>query len=139
MTGEVMLRRRYRFEAAHRLVSDRLSDDENERVFGKCCRPGGHGHNYEVELTLRGTPDPDSGLLISREELDGIVSVRLLSRADHRNLNDVVTGEVTTGENLARTFFEWLAPALPPSARLVRLRLRETEKNVFDVIPKGMR
>jgi len=137
LSVEVQLRRRYRFEAAHRLVSEQLSEDDNQRIFGKCCRPGGHGHNYEVEITLRGTPDPQSGFLIGRANLDGIVAERLLDRVDHRNLNDVITDRVTTGENLARVFYSWLRPAFAGSPRLVALRLRETENNVFEVAPGG--
>jgi 6-pyruvoyltetrahydropterin/6-carboxytetrahydropterin synthase len=134
MNGErlVELTRRYRFEAAHRLHTTLLSEDENQRVFGKCCRPGGHGHNYEVELTLRGRPDGMSGFLMSRQRMDALVEEHLLARVDHRNLNDVIDDVVTTGENLARRFHEWLRPVFDRPAELVRVRVRETPKNLFE-------
>jgi 6-pyruvoyltetrahydropterin/6-carboxytetrahydropterin synthase len=127
----VRLTRVYRFEAAHRLVSARLSDAENTRVFGKCSRPGGHGHNYEIAVTLEGAADPRTGLLIGRAELDALVHEHLLMRVDHYNLNDVID-VVTTGENLARVFWSWIAPRLPDGARLVRLHVLETRNNRFE-------
>lgn len=128
----VELTRRYRFEAAHRLISDDLSDAENERIFGKCCRPGGHGHNYEVEVTLCGEPDERTGFLLSRERMDALVNEHLVDRVDHRNLNDVIDDVVTTGENLAHRFHEWLQPAFQAPVELVRVRVRETPKNLFE-------
>lgn len=129
----VRLTRRVRFEAAHRLVSERLSDAENQQTYGKCSREGGHGHNYEVEVTVEGEPDPVSGLVMSRDHLDEIVEERMVSRCDHRNLNDVVD-EVTTGENLARIFFEWIEPSIPEPVQLTRVRVHETPRNVFDAV-----
>ena len=128
---KVRLGRRYRFEAAHRLVASSLSDEENWRIYGKCSRPGGHGHNYEVDVCLEGEIDPVTGLLVRRDELDAIVREKLVDRCDHRNLNDLID-EVTTGENLARIFFDWLDPALRPLATLRRVRVYETARNVFD-------
>lgn len=123
----------YRFEAAHRLVSSRLSSEENERVYGKCCREGGHGHNYQVEVTLEGEPDSLTGMLLNREEMDNRVERGLLSRVDHRNLNDVLGGdEVTTGENLTTLFWTWLEAEFGDSPRLARVRVVETRRNRFE-------
>ncbi len=130
------LTRVVRFEAAHRLVSDQLSDAENERIYGKCCRPGGHGHNYEVEVTLTGEPDPVSGFLMPREEMDARIERALVSRVDHRNLNDVVD-EVTTGENLAIVFERWLTAEFPganDNVRLHAVRVYETARNQFEIL-----
>ena len=124
----------YRFEAAHRLFSPRLSAAENERLYGKCARPGGHGHNYEVEVCVAGEPQVTTASIIAPAELDAKVRTLLLDRVDHRNLDEVLAGVVTTGENLARTFFEWLAPAFGGSARLYRVRVRETRNNTFEFI-----
>ena len=126
------LTRVVRFEAAHRLYATQLSQDENERIYGKCARPGGHGHNYEVEVCLQGYLPEDECFLVDRAGLDQIVRAHLLERVDHRNLDHVLAGIVTTGENLARTFFSWLAPSFPGPVRLQRIRVRETRSNLFE-------
>ena len=129
----VRLTRRVRFEAAHRLWSAQLDEAANRRVYGKCAGDGGHGHNYEVEVTLEGPLDPRSGLLIVRADLDRILEENLVSRCDHRNLDEVIgPDEVSTGENLARIFFDWVEPQIPSPARLARLRVYETPRNVFE-------
>jgi len=127
----VQLTQRVRFEAAHRLVSPRLDLEQNLQVYGKCARPGGHGHNYEVEVTLRGPLDPTTGMLMGRREFRDAVERAVVDPCDHRNLNDVVS-EITTGENLARIFFGWVAQELPPHLEILRLRVYETPRNVFE-------
>lgn len=132
MSG-VLLTRRVRFEAAHRLWSERLSDEENIATYGKCARVGGHGHNYEVEVTVAGPVDAATGMIVERGELDRILASELLDRCDHRNLDEVIgPAVVSTGENLARIFFDWVAPHVPRPARLTRLRVYETPRNIFD-------
>jgi 6-pyruvoyltetrahydropterin/6-carboxytetrahydropterin synthase len=129
----VFVTRRVRFEAAHRLRSAALDDAANEATYGKCAREAGHGHNYEVEITVAGEPDPRSGLVVVRDELDAVVSEHLVDRCDHRDLDLVIgPGIVSTGENLARIFFDWLEPHVPAPARLSRLRVYETPRNIFD-------
>ena len=128
------LTRRYRFEAAHRLVVDGWSAERNWEVYGKCSREGGHGHNYEIDVTVEGEPDPVTGLLIERAHMDRIVNERVVDRCDHRSLNDVLPGIVTTGENLAVEYFRWLEDAFDGRARLARVRVFETERNVFDAV-----
>ena len=123
----------FRFEAAHRLISPQLDDEANVRVYGKCARPGGHGHNDEVEVVLEGRPDPRTGMLLQRRELDRRVQERLLDRVDHRDLNAVVD-DITTGENLARIFHDWLAPAFTDGPRLLQVRVKETPRNRFETI-----
>lgn len=135
----VHLTRRVRFEAAHRLWSNELGETQNEATYGKCARAGGHGHNYEVEVTVAGPVDPTTGLVVVRDELDRVLEERLLARVDHRNLDDVIgPGTVSTGENLARIFFDWIEPHVPRPARLARLRVFETPRNIFDAhAPEG--
>lgn len=133
----VRLTRRVRFEAAHRLWSTRLDEAGNVATYGKCSREGGHGHNYEVEVTVEGPVDPASGLVVVREELDRVLEEHLLRRCDHRNLDDVLDpGTVSTGENLARIFFHWIEPHVPGPARLARLRVYETPRNIFDAFAR---
>jgi 6-pyruvoyltetrahydropterin/6-carboxytetrahydropterin synthase len=136
--SRVTVTRRVRFEAAHRLWSEMLDDASNEATYGKCSREGGHGHNYEVEVTVAGEPDPDSGLLVVRSELDAVLDEHLLRRCDHRNLDRVIgPGQVSTGENLARIFFDWVEPHVPRPARLERVRVFETPRNIFDAFARG--
>lgn len=131
------LTRRVRFEAAHRLWSSRLSEAENIAIYGKCARVGGHGHNYEVEVSVAGPVDAASGFILPRVVLDGILDEQLMARCDHRVLDEVIdAGEVSTGENLARIFFGWIQPHVPAPARLVRVRVYETPRNIFDAFAR---
>jgi 6-pyruvoyltetrahydropterin/6-carboxytetrahydropterin synthase len=136
----ISLTRIYRFEAAHRLVTPALSDEENRRIYGKCCREGGHGHNYEVEVTVSGEVDARTGFLLSREEMDRRVRTALVDRVDHRNLNDLVDPrDVTTGENLATLFWSWLEPRFVDRPRLTRIRVLETARNRFETTGEEVR
>ena len=125
------LGRIYRFEAAHRLAMRGASDEENWRIYGKCSRDGGHGHNYEVQVVLRGVPHPDTGMVMDRGDMDRRVHEHLIERVDHRNLNDVIV-DVPTGEVLARVFHQWLEPAFCDGPRLERVSVIETPRNRFD-------
>jgi 6-pyruvoyltetrahydropterin/6-carboxytetrahydropterin synthase len=130
--SEYRLTRSFHFSAGHRLASVALSDDENARIYGQCFRP--HGHNYTVEVTLTGALDPATGMASDLGELDATVARVLLDRVDHYDLSSAVPaldGVITTGENLARTFWSWLAAALPPG-RLARVAVVETANNTFE-------
>lgn len=133
----VSLTRCYRFPAAHVLRHPALSDAENERVYGKCANPGGHGHDYGLEVTVRGAPDPRSGFVLPPKTLDAIVEARVLRRFDHRLLNDdplFADERVPTAENLAIALHDALADAIAAqgAARLTRVRVIETSRNRFD-------
>ena len=131
----ILLTRRYAFPAAHVLSHDSFSEEENFRVFGKCANPGGHGHNYGVEVTVSGPVDEQSGEVMDRDRLDGLVRERVLERFSHRMLNDdaLFAERVPTAENIARAIYERLQRPLSQlgSARLVRVRVLETRKNAF--------
>lgn len=131
----IELTRCYRFPAAHVLTRDDLSFEENERLYGKCANPGGHGHNYGIEVTVTGPVDERTGEVMSRDRLDGLVSERVLSRFAHRLLNDdeEFAERVPTAENIARVVHARLAGAVAASgsARLARVRVLETRKNTF--------
>jgi 6-pyruvoyltetrahydropterin/6-carboxytetrahydropterin synthase len=130
------LTRCYRFPAAHVLSSRRLSQEENLRIFGPCANPGGHGHNYGVEVTVAGPVDDESGRIIPLELLDAVFDETVREVYSHRLLNDLddFAQRVPTAENLAEVIFEALAPqvARRSGARLARVRLRETTRNHFD-------
>jgi 6-pyruvoyltetrahydropterin/6-carboxytetrahydropterin synthase len=130
----VYVTRRVEFNAAHRLHSLALSDEENRRLFGKCNNPNGHGHNYELEVTVRGAVDEKSGVVMPTGRLDEIIQKEIVDRYDHRNLNrDLPEFETVnpTSEEFARAIWRRLAPHLVDPA-LYRVRLVETSNNAFE-------
>ena len=131
------LTRRYHFSAGHQLASAALDDAENARLYGQCYRP--HGHNYLVEVTVQGALDPATGFSADLLELDAVVRRVVLDRVDHYDLSSAVPeldGVITTGENLARAFWGWLAPELPPGS-LRRVAVVETANNTFEYFGEG--
>lgn len=132
------LTRRYRFSASHRLDTPALSPAENSALYGKCNNPYGHGHNYVLDVTVAGAPD-ESGQIAGREELDAVVRERVLARFDHRSLNlDIaeLAGVVPTTENVAVVIEKALANGWPLNAKLDRVRISETERNIFELEAK---
>ena len=126
------LTRTYHFSAGHRLASDALSDEDNTRVYGQCYRQ--HGHNYLVEVTVGGRLDPITGMATDLGALDAAVKRFILDHVDHFDLSSAVpalTGVTTTGENLARAFWEWLEPTLSAGS-LRRVAVVETDNNTFE-------
>jgi 6-pyruvoyltetrahydropterin/6-carboxytetrahydropterin synthase len=129
--------RTYHFSAAHRLASEELSDAENAAVFGQCFRQ--HGHNYLLEVTVTGALDPVTGMSTDVGVVDRAVKTAVLDRVDHYDLSSTVPaldGVITTGENLARAFWEWLEGALP-SGSLRKVTVVETANNVFEYDGEG--
>ena len=128
----VYLTRRFHFSSSHRLHSDMLDERTNIAIFGQCNNFYGHGHNYELEVTIKGTPDPATGMIINLYDLKKIVNEKLISRVDHKHLNedvDFMQGIVPTAENLVVEFWEILKDALP-AGELYELKLYETPNNV---------
>lgn len=122
---------RLHFSAAHRLHNDAFDDEWNRRVFDKCDNPAGHGHNYVIEVSVRGEIDPDTGMVIDLKRLKGIVREAIIDQVDHKSLNhdvDFLEGVNPTAENLAVKFWERLKGAVAP-AELEQIVLRETESN----------
>jgi 6-pyruvoyltetrahydropterin/6-carboxytetrahydropterin synthase len=125
--------KRYRFAASHRLHTPKLSDAENRRVYGKCDSPYGHGHNYEVEVTLGGKVDPATGMIANLGELDPFVERRVTEAFDHKYLNEEIAefeSVVPTSENICKEIFRRLKEF--PGARVERVRVEETSKNSFE-------
>lgn len=120
--------RRFEFSAAHRYWRDDWSNEENERVFGRCTRPYGHGHNYTLDVTITGQLDPRTGMILNMRELKAIVS-EVLEEFDHKHLNEdtpYFRALIPTTENIVRVLWGLIAPRLPTGVRLARLRLYET-------------
>jgi 6-pyruvoyltetrahydropterin/6-carboxytetrahydropterin synthase len=130
---KIALGRRYRFAASHRLHSEQLSEEENYRVFGKCNNPYGHGHNYVVEVSVSGTVDPATGMIVNLTELDQFVEREVIEAFDHRSLNEEVPAfreKVPTTENVCIEIFQRLKCF--PKAKLERVRVEETSNNAFE-------
>jgi 6-pyruvoyltetrahydropterin/6-carboxytetrahydropterin synthase len=129
--GRVELTRVYHFSAAHCLASPSLSAADNAALYGPCARP--HGHNYYLEVTVAGVPDRQTGFAVDLERLDRTVERSLLAQVDHHRLEEapVLAGVITTGEGLARTFWQALREALP-AGQLQRVVVQETAKNRFE-------
>ncbi len=126
--------RRVHFNAAHRLHNPRRDDAWNRATFGPCNNPNYHGHNYELDVTVEGEIDPETGYVMDLTELKGLVEERVLRHLDHRNLNlDVpwFADLIPTAENIAVVAWRELRAALPPALAL-RLRLWETPRNYVD-------
>ncbi|MDX1547879.1 MAG: 6-carboxytetrahydropterin synthase [Rhodothermales bacterium] len=127
----VYVTRKLHFNAAHRLHNPAKPEDWNRETFGLCNSPNWHGHNYVLEVTVAGEPDPDTGYVIDLGVLKRIVTERILDRVDHKNLNldvDFMQGILPSTENFIVAIWNELAGALP-AGRLYRLRLYETERN----------
>lgn len=131
----LLVTRCYAFSAAHRLFVQEWDNGRNETVFGKCGRPEGHGHNYRLEITVGGSPDPETGLAADRESLDRLVRTEVLDPLDHRDLHPALRSggySTTTSENVCRWILDRLTAAAPGLA-VRKVGLRETEKNRFEI------
>ncbi len=134
LAGTVYVTRKAHFNAAHRLHNPDQSAAWNRRTYGPCNNPRWHGHNYEIEITVRGTPDPRTGYVIDLHTLQTLIDEVIIAPCDHRNLNEEVPflrGLIPTTENLVIAFWQRLSPRLP-SGQLHRIRLYETERNFAD-------
>jgi 6-pyruvoyltetrahydropterin/6-carboxytetrahydropterin synthase len=137
----VHLSRRYTFCASHRLHSAALTDAQNQEIYGKCNNPNGHGHNYEVEVTLRGRVDPVTGRVVDLGILDQLAEEQILAPFRHSNLNEQVPAfhtEVPTTENLAtevllRLRTAWAQKFSPEGPSLEKVRIWETERNICEL------
>jgi 6-pyruvoyltetrahydropterin/6-carboxytetrahydropterin synthase len=131
--AQASVTRRYRFCAAHRLHTDHLSSQENLAIFGKCNNPNGHGHNYVVFVTVKSRIPITSGGGIDLEQLDRIVADQVVTRFDHRDLNQdsEFADRTTTGENLVLLIWDLLVKCLP-AGQLEKVGLIETRDNYFE-------
>jgi 6-pyruvoyltetrahydropterin/6-carboxytetrahydropterin synthase len=119
------------FSAAHRLHNPNRDAAWNRETYDKCDNPAGHGHNYTLEVSVRGPIHSETGMVIDLKKLKDIMRERVIDRVDHRNLNedvDFLRGVIPTAENLARCFWQELAPAIP-QGELYEIMLQETERN----------
>lgn len=119
--------RRFEFSAAHRYWRADWSEEQNERVFGKCTSLYGHGHNYTLDVTVTGKVDPMTGMVMNMTELKAIVNA-ILAEFDHKHLNEdtpYFKERIPTTENIVRVLWSRIMPALPQDVTLAKLRLYE--------------
>jgi len=132
----VYVTRRARFNAAHKLWNDTWDDATNKEVFGKCANPNWHGHNYELHVTIKGEPAPETGYCMNLVDLKRIIKEKVEDPIDHKNLNlDVpfMKGKMTSTEVLIMAIWDELEPAISDAGcQLHHLRLYETENNYAD-------
>lgn len=133
--------REVEFSAAHRLSLDTLSESENFEVFGKCANAHGHGHNYVLEVTVAGVPDPKNHMILHFSRLNRILTELVVEPLDHRNLNadvPLMKGVLPTSENLVLKLWDHLAPSLGAiGLKLHKLRLASTPRNVVEYYGPG--
>ncbi|TMS22474.1 6-pyruvoyl tetrahydrobiopterin synthase [Larimichthys crocea] len=125
------------FSACHRLHSIHLSDEENKQVYGKCNNPNGHGHNYKVEVTVRGKIDRLTGMVMNLTDLKRCIEDVIMTPLDHKNLDKDVpyfANVVSTTENVAVYIWDNMVKVLPPNL-LYEIKIHETDKNI--VIYRG--
>jgi 6-pyruvoyltetrahydropterin/6-carboxytetrahydropterin synthase len=135
----ILLTRKVEFSASHRYDSPALSPEENRRIFGKCNNPHGHGHNYALEVTVEGEPDPVTGMILDLSELKKILEREVMQRMDHRHLNYEVpelAGQIPTCENVVKVIWQLLEPKIT-QGRLHRVRLYESPDLFADCYRHG--
>ena len=128
----VYLTRRTTFSAAHRLWSNHLTEEENIALYDKCANPNGHGHNYILEVTVRGNPEPRTGMVLNLTDLKQVINEHVIDWVDHKHLNyDVpwLEGSIPTTEMLVIKFWERLEGALSQGL-LYEVKLYETDNNI---------
>lgn len=133
--ARVKVTRRVHFSAAHRLGRADWDETRNRAVFGLCSNPNWHGHNYEMDVTVEGDIDPETGYVLDLKVLRELVETRVIDELDHGNLNlDVawLEGVNPTTENLVVAIWRRLAGSLPGNVRLSRIVLWETPRNYVE-------
>jgi 6-pyruvoyltetrahydropterin/6-carboxytetrahydropterin synthase len=131
----MLITRREEFSASHACLNPALGPEENRALYGEDSNPNGHGHNYVVEVSVEGDPDPVSGMVFDLKRLKAVIRREVIEPFDHRFLNREVAPfdrVVPTTENIAREIWRRLEPELAANARLHRVRLYETEDLYVD-------
>lgn len=132
----IYLTRRERFNAAHRMFRKEWTDEKNYEVFGKCANPNWHGHNYELFVTVKGEPDPETSLLINLKTVSKIIREVIIDKIDHKNINlevDFMQGRIASTENIAIAVWDELEPHfLALGILLHTIKIKESENNFVE-------
>jgi 6-pyruvoyltetrahydropterin/6-carboxytetrahydropterin synthase len=133
MTRHILITRRERFCAAHRLSRPDWTDEQNTEVFGKCANPNWHGHNYELYVTVKGPVNPETGFVLDLKMLSEMINKLVISHVDHKNINidtPFMRGKLASTENLCLAIWDQLnGPISEKGAKLHGIKLLETENN----------
>ena len=127
----VYLTRSEHFNAAHKLYNPAWTYEKNEEVFGKCANENWHGHNYELLVTVKGQPSPDTGFVFDVKRLSNIIKDNVIEKLDHQNLNldvEFMKDKMCSTENLAIAIWKELIPHLPAGVQLHCIKLYETPR-----------
>ncbi len=132
----IRMAQRFEFSAAHRLHNPSLSAEKNRELFGKCNNPNGHGHNYELEIVIGGTPQAQSGQIMPLLEFQRLVNQHVISVFDHKHLNmdcPEFAALNPTVENIAQVIFSKIREVFPPGVKLLAVKVWETPKTCCEV------
>jgi 6-pyruvoyltetrahydropterin/6-carboxytetrahydropterin synthase len=132
----IYLTRKEHFNAAHKLYNPNWSKEKNEEVFGKCANANWHGHNFQIYVTVKGTPNPETGFVMDLKELSRLIKLHVVEELDHKNINlDVpwMKGIMASTENIAIEIWKRLAPEIEKyNCKLHSIKLYETENNFVE-------
>ncbi len=134
----IYVTRKEHFNAAHKLYNPSWSPEKNAEVFGPCANTNWHGHNFELIVTVKGQPDPDTGFVIDLKKLSNLIKEQVVDKVDHRNLNvdvDFMAGKMASCEIFVVEIWKILAPSIAqiaPHAQLHKLQLYETPRNYVE-------
>jgi 6-pyruvoyltetrahydropterin/6-carboxytetrahydropterin synthase len=136
MSKTVYIIRKEHFNAAHKLWRNDWSDEKNEEIFGKCANKNWHGHNFNLIVTVKGIPNPETGFVINLKDLSKIIKTEVVDVFDHKNLNldvDCMKDILASTENMVIKIWEILEqPILKAGGILAKIRLEETENNFVE-------
>lgn len=134
--GMIYITRKEHFSASHKLFKEEWSDENNEKIFGKCSNPNGHGHNYHIYVTVKGEPDPETGFLVNLKIVSALINEFVIDLVDHKNLNEDVAflkNLMPTTENVAIAIWGQLQPELNKlNCTLHCVKLHETDNNYVE-------
>lgn len=131
----VYLTRSEHFNAAHKLYNPAWTPEKNVEVFGKCANANWHGHNFELQVTIKGNPDPDTGFVMDLKKFSLLIKEHVIEKVDHLNLNldvDFMKDQMCSVENLAIGIWQQLVPYLPESVQLHCIKIWETPRNCVE-------
>ena len=140
----VYVSRKEHFNAAHKLYNPAWTRERNEEVFGPCANENWHGHNFDMIVTVKGKPDPETGFVVDLKQLSRVIKEEVLEKVDHKNLNtdvDFMRGKMASCEVLVEEFWKILAPAIAkitPRGILHSIRLHETRNNFVEFFGEGL-
>jgi 6-pyruvoyltetrahydropterin/6-carboxytetrahydropterin synthase len=135
----IYVSRQEHFNAAHKLYNPNWSEEKNNEVFGPCANANWHGHNFDLIVTVKGEPDPDTGFVIDLKKLSILIREKITDKVDHKNLNldvDFMIGKMASTEVLAMEFWKILEPHISRISngrgKLHSIKLYETPRNFVE-------